>query len=62
MGVVTGVTLEVELDLPLEDGDVEKHRAYVKAGMSEQGAWQQIAQDVLGGMGALVQHADARPT
>lgn len=55
------LVLEVELDLPLEPEDVRRYHAYVADGASVRDAASQVAQDILGGMGAIVQGAEAVP-
>lgn len=53
------LTLEVELDLPLLPEDMAQYHAYIDGGMDAYQAARQVAQDVLGGMGADVQRAEA---
>ena len=53
------LTLEIELDLPMEPADVARYRSYMRDGLSEREAARQTAQDILGGLGAIVQGAQA---
>lgn len=59
---MSNITLEVEVDLPLSDEDVAKYALYREHGMDERTALRQVAQDVLGSTGAIVQGAEAVPT
>lgn len=55
-------TLEVQLDLPLDTDDIARYHAYVAAGLTKYEAAAQVAQDLLGGNGAVVQGAEAVPS
>jgi hypothetical protein len=55
------IQLEVELDLPLDPEDIARYHSYVSAGASEYEAATRVAQDILGGDGAIVQGATAVP-
>lgn len=49
--------LEVELDLDLNDDDMAIYARYVLEGLTEHQAAQQVAQDILGASGCIVQSA-----
>lgn len=51
------LTLEVELDLPLIDEDLDSYHHYRRVGLDKYEAAAQVAQDILGGTGAVVQAA-----
>lgn len=57
-----GMTLEVQLDLPLLDSDIEAYDEFVAAGNSPYEAARAVAQNLLGSAGAIVQSAEAVPS
>lgn len=56
------ITLEVELDLPLDTDDIARYHGYIESGATPADAAYQTAQDMVGSMGAIVQSAEAVPT
>ncbi len=50
--------LEIGLDYDMEPEDEQRLAAYVESGMTEPEALRQVAQDVFGGVGAIVQMVD----
>lgn len=56
------ITLEVQLDLPLDTDDIDSYHAYITSGRTAYEAAAQVAQDLLGGTGAVVQGAEAVPS
>jgi hypothetical protein len=58
---MSGLVLELEVDLTLDDDNEDAYKAYLADGMSEDAAALREAQDLLGNTGALVQHAEAVP-
>lgn len=53
------ITLELEVDLPLEPEDIDLYHSYIASGVPEGEAAVRVAQNILGSSGAVVQHAEA---
>lgn len=58
----TDLTLEVELDLPLESEDIITYHQYMAGGLTDDEAARAVAQGLLGSMGAIVQRAEVVPS